>query len=300
MISVSYYHRYPGKGLLYHFLVYLHQGFRKVDPDRWEFANEWFLRGQTQLLNNIVRRQHTNRTYTSLVKHEEDDDELVMEVAKLKQEQKSLEQELESMNRRLEATERRPQQMMTFLCKIAEDPQILPRMMLEKEKMRRLTYDSSDKKRKTMISAASSSSSSGMALSSSSAKSEEDREGNTIGDTTPMSSPDGNLNVDTYYQSSPSLEGSSPDERFSHRQSIGMAMSRLEHHNYATLSSLSMLSPSCGGSGFATAAPPPLNNVTPYDTGGGVYTNYFEGLMAGDAASPPPAPYPFSLLDGGF
>ncbi|KAK4399932.1 Heat stress transcription factor C-1 [Sesamum angolense] len=257
-------------------------GFRKVDPDKWEFANEWFLRGQTQLLSNIVRRKHAGKSFTAHLKHEDDEDEeqLIMEIAKLKQEQKSLEQELESMNRRLEATERRPQQMMTFLCKVVEDPEIMPRMMLEKVKMRRLTSSSGEKKRKIMISTASLNS-----LSSSSIKSEEDQE--------PISSSDGNLDVDSYCQSSPSVEW-----LLCQRQSTTVPpMLRKEQYqnSHPDLSSSSPLLSSSGEYGGFVAFPPPVNSISGYynNINGRVDTNY------GEDVSPPP-PYPFSLLGGGF
>lgn len=246
-----------------------------MDPDRWEFANEWFLRGQTQLLKNIVRKKHSkNGMYSIHSKIEDEDDEdLLMEIERLKQEQKELDLEVEGMNKRLEATERGPQQMMAFLYKVVEDPEIISRMMMDKERTRRVT----DKKRRLMISSSSSPSSSERVMTSTSVKSEEE-ESATVGTiSSSISSPEGNFDCQT------SPETMLPAWLISQRQSIG-----------GRTGVLTQGVPGFGG--FSTVAPSVNGGGGGGGSGGDV--SCFGGAVAWGEPSPPP--YPFSLLEGGF
>ncbi|XP_074584768.1 heat stress transcription factor C-1b-like isoform X2 [Curcuma longa] len=133
-------------------------GFRKVDPEKWEFAHRSFLRGQIHLLPRIARR--TKKSQFSDVTSSSDDckdtaapagmegeaEEVVLlqELHLLRQEQMVLDAELQRMSKRLQATERKPRQMLSFLLKIAEEPQLFSRFIHSKKQQ----YSATAKKRR--------------------------------------------------------------------------------------------------------------------------------------------------------
>uniref|UniRef100_A0A0A9DRA1 HSF-type DNA-binding domain-containing protein n=1 Tax=Arundo donax TaxID=35708 RepID=A0A0A9DRA1_ARUDO len=113
-------------------------GFRKVDPDRWEFAHASFLRGQTHLLRNIVRRGSSaaggggkkKDAVASADGAGNDDMAMVAtEVVRLKQEQRAIDDRVASMWRRVQETELRPKQMLAFLLKVVGDRDRLHRLV---------------------------------------------------------------------------------------------------------------------------------------------------------------------------
>lgn len=121
------------------------QGFRKIDTDRWEFANEGFLRGKRHLLKNIQRRkspgsQHTGSSSGSSSAVEGEVEKLRMEkrammqeVIELQQQHRGTVQHMEAVNEKLQAAEQRQKQMVSFLAKVFQNPKVLSRLQQMKE-----------------------------------------------------------------------------------------------------------------------------------------------------------------------
>ncbi|XP_071723913.1 heat stress transcription factor A-1d-like [Rutidosis leptorrhynchoides] len=145
-------------------------GFRKVDPDRWEFANEGFLRGQKHLLRTISRRKPTHgqsgqqpqQTHThthgqsssvgaacvevgkfgleeEVERLKRDKNVLMQELVRLRQQQQTTDNQLQTMVQRLQGMEQRQQQMMSFLAKAVQSPGFLSQFVQNEGNNRRIS-----------------------------------------------------------------------------------------------------------------------------------------------------------------
>ncbi|KAL1197584.1 Heat stress transcription factor A-6b [Cardamine amara subsp. amara] len=145
-------------------------GFRKVNPDRWEFANEGFLRGQKYLLKNIRRRKTSNSTNQvqqpqssqenccievgrygldgEMDSLRKDKQVLMMELVRLRQQQQSTKVYLTSVEEKLKKTESKQEQMMTFLARAMQNPDFIQQLVEQKEKRREIEEALSKKRQR--------------------------------------------------------------------------------------------------------------------------------------------------------
>nr|VDD33537.1 unnamed protein product [Brassica oleracea] len=151
-------------------------GFRKVDPDRWEFANEGFLRDQKQLLKGITRRKSShvqqqnqqqiqveNSSLAPCVevgkcgiaeeeveRLERDKNVLMQELVRLRHQQQATEHQLKDAVQKVQAMEQRQQKMMSFLAKVVQSPGFLNQLVAQQSSNDgdRQIQGSSNKKRR--------------------------------------------------------------------------------------------------------------------------------------------------------
>ncbi|KAH0470070.1 hypothetical protein IEQ34_001628 [Dendrobium chrysotoxum] len=140
------------------------QGFRKVDPDKWEFANEGFLKGQKHLLKNINRRKPSSahsqqqmlpaNTPSSALgacvevgkfgleeeieRLKRDKNVLMQELVRLRHQQQGTDNQLQTLTQRLQGMEQRQQQMMSFLAKAMQSPGFLAQIVQQNDSNRRI------------------------------------------------------------------------------------------------------------------------------------------------------------------
>ncbi|TKY62416.1 Heat stress transcription factor A-6b [Spatholobus suberectus] len=141
-------------------------GFRKIDPDRWEFANEGFLRGHRHLLVNIRRRKQPSQPSPSqqaqghcievgrfgldeeVDRLRRDKQVLMMELVGLRQQQQNTMSYLKAMEERLRGTEIKQQHMMAFLARALKNPTFIQQLLQQKEKRKELEEAMSKKRRR--------------------------------------------------------------------------------------------------------------------------------------------------------
>ncbi|KAK8548405.1 hypothetical protein V6N13_054787 [Hibiscus sabdariffa] len=125
-------------------------GFRKIDPEKWEFANEEFVKDQRHLLKNIHRRKpihsHSNPPGSLIdserAGYEEEIEKLSREkaaleanVSKSRQERSALKQQVEELTLQADQMERRQETLFNFLEKALQDPSFVEHLFRKIESM---------------------------------------------------------------------------------------------------------------------------------------------------------------------
>lgn len=145
-----------------------------MNPDRWEFANEGFLRGQKHLLKNIRRRKTSNNSNQlqqpqsseqqsldnfcievgrygldgEMDSLRRDKQVLMMELVRLRQQQQSTKMYLTLIEEKLKKTESKQKQMMSFLARAMQNPDFIQQLVEQKEKRKEIEEAISKKRQR--------------------------------------------------------------------------------------------------------------------------------------------------------
>ncbi|KAF2307577.1 hypothetical protein GH714_029876 [Hevea brasiliensis] len=131
-------------------MIVISEGFRKIDSDKWEFANEAFRRGERHLLKNIQRRKSPQSqqvgSYTGpstevgkseleseVERLRKERSMMMQEVVELQQQQHGAVHHIEAVNQRLQGAEQRQKQMISFLARLFQNPSFLARLRQNKK-----------------------------------------------------------------------------------------------------------------------------------------------------------------------
>lgn len=142
------------------------QGFRKIDPDRWEFANEGFHGAKKHLLKTIKRRSRYNKQQSGAVTGvndstkprleaelenlKDDQDVLRLEILKIRQKQQESQTQLSAVEERIQAAECKQLQMFIFFTKAARNPGFIQQLIQKRKQKGKLDGIEFCKKRRLL------------------------------------------------------------------------------------------------------------------------------------------------------
>ncbi|CAN8230049.1 unnamed protein product [Cochlearia groenlandica] len=133
-------------------------GFKKVDMDRWEFANDGFQGGNKHLLKNIKRKSRTTNcnkdTSTKVIMETEKEIEfeslkkeqslMRLEILNLNQQQEESHNQMVTVQEKIHEVVSKQQHMMSFFTKLTKDQRFAERLMRKRRSNQQRDIEASE------------------------------------------------------------------------------------------------------------------------------------------------------------